>query len=324
MKLPQWKFYILALLLAGVTARGQTASPAPEYRLRFGDTVSVRVNDLPEADWEGEIDTQGNISLFLVDEPLRAMCRTTDELTREIAKRYAKILRKPQLVVTLVSKNPTVEPPVLVLGAVEKPSRFLLNRRVRLSELLAAAGGPGKLAGKNVRVVPTVNLARCDDNGAPPQRELYSSLLYPLDAVLRRDEKADALVYAGDVVTVLDRDLVYVNGFVAQPLALPFANGLTLWQAIGKTGGFANDANLSRVQVIRRSSWNSQRQEITVDLRAITKGAAPDFALQPNDAILVPCTGCHGRVIKCETCAQTPAQTDLMQTIRTLPLKVIE
>lgn len=310
-------FYIAALLLLLARANAQDKAV---YRLQPGDALAVRWANFAEADWDGEIDQGGNIALPLVEEPVRAVCRTMEELTREINGKYGKILRKPNADVTLTSKNETVKTPAMVLGAVRTPSRFLLNRRVYLSELLALAGGPNERAGKSVRVAPTANVWQCNDDGAFFKREAdaVSALVLPLEAAQRKDPTADLQIHHGDIITVLETDLVYLSGLVANPAALPYSSGLTLTQALAKAGGVNGAANTARI--FRRLGAAGNKIELTANLQAIRKGAAPDPPLYAHDVVIV-CAFCQAQELTCQTCL--PSQ-DLLSVINKTPLKVIE
>ncbi len=312
--------YIVAFLLPTLWAGILAAQAKPEYRLQPGDSLTVRWKDFPEADWDGEVDNRGNIALPLVDQPVRAVCRTVEELTREINGKYSKILRKPEADVSLAGKNETVKTPAMVLGAVRTPSRFLLNRRVYLSELLALAGGPNERAGKSVRVVPTSSVWQCNDDGTFFKREAdnISALVLPLDLVQRKDAAADLPIHHGDIVTVLETDLVYLNGLVANPSAFAYSSGLTLTQALAKVGGVNGAANTARI--FRRIGAANNKIELTADLQAIRKGAAPDMQLYAYDVVIV-CASCQGQAVTCQTCL--PSQ-DLLSVINKTPLKVIE
>ena len=312
--------YIFRGLLFALLAGATVAQNATVYRLQPGDALTVRWANFPDANWDGEIDNGGNIALPLVDEPLRAVCRTVAELTREINQKYAKVLRQPQANVKLTGKNESVKTPAMVLGAVRNPSRFLLNRRVFLSELLVLAGGPNERAGRSVQIVPTSNAWQCNDDGTFFQREAdaVSALVLPLEAVQRKDAAADLQIHHGDIVTVLEADLVYLNGLIANPAAFAYSSGLTLTQALAKAGGINGAANTARI--FRRIGAANNKIELTADLAAIRKGATPDVQLYAHDVVIV-CASCQGQAVTCQTCL--PSQ-DLLSVINKTPLRVIE
>jgi protein involved in polysaccharide export with SLBB domain len=308
--------FLFAMLAQGVALAQEKAA----HRLRPGDGLAVRWANFPEGNWEGEVDNEGNIALPLAETPLRAVCRTTEELEREINRLYAKILRKPQAEVALTEKNQVAEAPVMVLGAVRTPSRFLLTRRAYLSELITAAGGPNERAGRSVRVVPTASVWQCNDDGTFFKREAenIAALALPLADALKKDTQADLQIHAGDIITVLETDLIYLNGAVANPSALAYTPGLTLSQAVAKAGGVAGAANTARI--FRRIGASGNKIELTSDLAAIRRGQAPDSPLYAHDVVII-CNTCQGQEIVCQTCL--PSQ-DLLSVINKTPLKVIQ
>ena len=63
----------------------------------------------------------------------------------DIADAYRKDYLKNPEVNVLVSEQRSQS--FAVIGAVNKPANYIINRKVRLLELLAVAGGPSKEAG---------------------------------------------------------------------------------------------------------------------------------------------------------------------------------
>jgi polysaccharide export outer membrane protein len=316
MKFLRRQLCLLSVLLLFGAARSQTPAKA-EHRFRPGDELTVSwPKDLAELDWTGEVDADGNIELPFIDNPIRAVCRTAEDLQQEVNRQYANFVKKPAAQVALSRRFETAEPPVLVMGAVKEPGRFLLNRRVLLSEILAAAGGPNERAGKSVRLVPTTNFFECRDDGSAVNLEAEASS-YPLAAVLRKDPAADVAVHHGDVITVLETELVYINGVVKTPAALKFFDGMTIKQAVAQAGGV--NGTVGGIRIKRRNG--DETIELNFDWRAIQQSAVPTPLLQANDIIFVLCQNCGGRVTVCESCLPLP---DVVSVINKTPLKVIE
>ncbi|MEJ7709640.1 MAG: SLBB domain-containing protein [Pyrinomonadaceae bacterium] len=72
------------------------------------------------------------------------------------AAKYRKYQRNPQVDVFVKEFQ---SQPVALIGAVDKPGRFQLQRRMRLLELLTFAGGPLERAGGRIHLIRTE--ARC-------------------------------------------------------------------------------------------------------------------------------------------------------------------
>jgi len=83
--------------------------------------------------------------------------------------------------------------------------------------------------------------------------------------------------YASKKVTIL--------GQVQKPGSFPYAQGLTLVQAISLAGGLNAIGNKDRVNLTRRTKTGSRTVVLSLD--AITEGRSPDIPLQAGDQIFV-------------------------------------
>lgn len=79
---------------------------------------------------------------------------------------------------------------------------------------------------------------------------------------------------------------VSVLGEVTQPGSFPYAEKLTLVQAISNAGGLTEVAQVRRVKLTRKGPQGVGTYEVSV--KAITDGRAEDILLQPGDIIFVP------------------------------------
>ena len=80
---------------------------------------------------------------------------------------------------------------------------------------------------------------------------------------------------------------ITVDGSVRGPGNIPCEHPMTAFEAIMMAGGFTEDADLKKVQVIRLI--NGQDRSVFVDLRAAMRGSpAPALKVQAGDIIYVP------------------------------------
>jgi polysaccharide export outer membrane protein len=79
---------------------------------------------------------------------------------------------------------------------------------------------------------------------------------------------------------------VSVLGEVAQPGSFPYAEKLTLVQAISNAGGLTEMGQVRRVKLTRKGPHGVGTYEVS--LKAITDGREEDILLQPGDIIFVP------------------------------------
>ncbi len=79
---------------------------------------------------------------------------------------------------------------------------------------------------------------------------------------------------------------VSVFGQVRKPGTLPYADGMTIVEAISQAGGFTEMARKNGVTVTRKGKEKSEKYTIPVE--SIGEGKAPDFFVRPGDTIFVP------------------------------------
>ena len=223
------------------------------------------------------------IRMPLIETEIKAACQTEGELAKEIATRYAKYYKNLQVDVFIKDYHSRQ---VAIIGAVNDQSRFQLQRRVRLLELLTYAKGPSAKAGQTINIVHSTAPSPCKEVDESDSSPAFSS--YKLSDVLQGDPKSNPYLEAGDIVTLPEADQVYIVGNVFMPLTIPLREPITLTRAIAMAGGLKQDTRKDKIRVLRQEPGTTVRKEITVDLSAIEKKSSEDLALLPNDIIDVP------------------------------------
>ena len=274
------------------TAKASAATRSSEhYRIGPGDVLDVRVFNKPQFSRDGvRVDGRGMIRMPFIDGEIQAACMTEQQLADDIGTRYVDYLRSPQVDVFIREFQ---SQPVAVLGAVRAPSRFQLQRRVRLLELLSFAGGPTENAGRTIQIVHTTTSAACNDAGRLETNETEASALdnYKLDETLNGADEANPFVRPGDVVSIAEADQAYVVGNVLRPSAIPLKESITVSRAIAMSGGLMPDTKTDRVRIVRQPPGSAAKTEIFVDLKAIDRRNAEDVVLQAGDIVDVPVSG---------------------------------
>jgi len=287
---------------AATTASSSSASPGvsfpgresdERYRIGPGDILDIRVFNKPQFNREGvRVDPRGMIRMPLIKEEIVAACQTEEQLEAKITELLKEYIREPQVTVQIKEYQ---SEPVAVLGAVRAPSRFQLQRRVRLLELLTFVNGPSDTAGRTVQVVHTGPRVACESS--PTARDAGSETAanaidsYQLSDTLRGDEKSNPYVQPGDVVSIATADQVYVIGNVVRPTAISLTEPMTVSRAIAMAGGTALDTRRTAIHIIRQTPGSTDKKEILVDLEAVNRHKAEDVALVANDIIDVPASG---------------------------------
>src|SRR6187549_1766371 len=134
-------------------------SPDDRYRIGPSDILDVRILNRPQLSREAvRVEGNGMIRMPLVETEIQAACLTEGELSKEISTRYAKFYKNLQVDVFIKEYHSRQ---VAIIGAVNDQSRFELQRRVRLLELLTYAKGPSPRAGQTINIVHSTAASPC-------------------------------------------------------------------------------------------------------------------------------------------------------------------
>ncbi len=274
----------LAALVIFTFAFIAAAQQDDRYRIGPSDVLEIRIPTRPQLSREAvRVEGNGMIRMPLIETEIQAACLTEGELAKEIATRYAKYYKNLQVDVFIKEYHSRQ---VAIIGAVNDQSRFELQRRIRLLELLTYAKGPSQKAGQTINVVHSTAPSLCKQRDENDVTSMFAS--YKLNEVLQGKPDANPYLEAGDIVTVPEADQVYIVGNVFMPLTIPLREPVTLTRAIAMAGGLKQDTKKDKIRVLRQEPGAATRKEITVDLSAIEKKSTEDLALLPNDIVDVP------------------------------------
>jgi polysaccharide export outer membrane protein len=276
------------------TDAAAAARPGESYRIGAGDVLDVRVFNRPQLSRDAvRVDGRGMIRMPLIEGEIQAACRTEADLAREIETRYLKYQRSPHVDVFVKEFQ---SQPVAVIGAVNLPGRFQLQRPMRLLELLTFAGGPSERAGGRLQVAHSVAASTCgaqtgasNENEADDASDVLSS--YRLNETLRGVDQSNPFVRPGDIVNLPEAEQAFIVGNVLRPSTIDLKEPVTVSRAIAMAGGVMPDTKREKVRILRQSPGSTNKQEIFIDLGAIEKRQAEDVALQADDIVDVPVAG---------------------------------
>jgi polysaccharide export outer membrane protein len=293
---------LLTLLACAALTHAQPSAPTPPapepshnaaYILGVDDQVLIQVQDLEEikGDHPLRVDMQGNIRLPIAGR-VHVAGLTVEQTEETIRKNLLAVLREPEVTVLIAEYR---SHPVSVLGSVRTPGVVQLVGKKSLSEVLSLAGGANPDAGNTIIITRRKETGplplpgnHLDDSG-----EFYIAKV-SLKSLLNASNPQDNInIESGDVVTVPKGELVYVLGAVpkAGGYVLNEMENITVLQAISMAGGTDRFANQKLVEVLRPKAGEVDRQQITVDVRAMLTGKSKDFSLQANDILYVPLNG---------------------------------
>jgi len=279
-----------AAALAQTSIIPNTSAPAlagnrdERYRIGFQDVLGIQVFRHPELTIDVTVNPNGLIYLYRLDKPVVAVCKSERELANDIVAAYkANYLKNPQVSVVVKEQK---SQSMAVIGAVEKPGSFFISKRVHLLELIAMAGGPNKESGTRVIVARTGSSSNCKMNdGSASDGDEIALLGFKMRDI--QEGRKSLWMQPGDVVSVLDADMVYVYGNVIRPGEVRFREPITLRQAIASSEGLKPATEKNNIRVLRQIPDSIERKELIFDLDAIDKGKIGDPYLEANDIVAV-------------------------------------
>ncbi len=284
-----WTSFFLAACCLIIFPAGNAAQSAPDiYRIGAGDVLDVLVSNNDALSRRGiRVNNRGMIQLAMLDTDILAACRTERELADDIRERYKKYLVQPHINVAVKEFNST---PVAVIGAVNSPGRFQLQRPVRLLEMLTFVNGPSVAAGRTLQMIRSPRaLIGCESpeqvENDPDESEL---VVFALGDILKGSEEANPFVQSGDIIRIPDAEQAFIHGNIRNAMAINLKEPVTLSQAIVMAGGLARDAQIEKIKIVRREPGSTAKKEIIANLKEIRKQGSEDIFLQPNDLVEIP------------------------------------
>jgi len=295
-----------------LAAARSRALPDEGYRIGPDDLLDIRIPDLLDAQPAGatprsgqgstdvpamtgapifqqglRVTGDGCVTLPMLGRvPVRGL--TTSELEDDLAHRLIErdVLRRPQVSVNVAEYRSHV---VGVTGSVEHPGLYPLTRPgTTLADMVRAAGGPNREAGRVVEFVPAADDAGGDTS--PVHLDL-EALLHPAGV---SGSLPQLQARAGDVVNLVPAGSVLVDGWVDKPGSYPVTRGLTVSGALAAAGGFLFPAN-RRHATVKRVLPSGEDRSFVLDIQAVADGKGPDAPVIDGDVVSVPAS--PGRLV---------------------------
>lgn len=251
-------FFVLASIVS-VTAQEK------EYKLQKDDVIRMIVFQEPDLTTESKIGKSGYVSFPLIGN-VKVSGKGLKEAEQEIKELYQKdYLVNAQVNLSILG---FAEKWVMVGGDVRAPGRipFPEEGALDLRGAIAQAGG----------VLESANTSRIVVRSKSGGISTYSL-----------KGSGGRVMKHGDSITVGRETLrnltVTVSGHVNRPgvVDYPREGKLDVMTALAQAGGF------SRIAYKRAVTVHRNKRQIAVDLRAIERGQAPMFQLEPGDLIVV-------------------------------------
>jgi polysaccharide export outer membrane protein len=260
----------------------------PNYVLGPNDQILVRA---PQAEEINErpfrIDAEGNINLPLLGR-IRAGGMTVQELEADLTRRLREYVREPQVIITVVQFR---SEPVFFVGAFKSPGIYPLQGRRTLVEMLTALGGLQPNASRHIKVTRRAEYGAIPlPNAVEDPEKKISTVEISMGSLRENVNPAeDILLQPYDVISVERAEMVYITGEVGKVggIELGERDSITVAQALTQSGGFARDANRTKVRVLRPVENTNRRAAIDINVKRVFEGKDNDFPLLPNDLLYV-------------------------------------
>jgi len=174
--------FTLMLLIGAAAVRA-----ADDYKLQPGDVLNVSVWKEPELTGDMLVRPDGGISLPLAGD-IDAAGHTSVEVRDIIVERLAKYIPKPAVA---VSVKQALGNQIFVLGKVNRPGPYPMNRPVDVMQAISLAGGTTPFAALN-----DIRVLRRDGQHETAIRFRYA------DVERGHDLTQNIILHSGDTVVV--------------------------------------------------------------------------------------------------------------------------
>ncbi|MFP5418916.1 MAG: polysaccharide export protein EpsE [Gammaproteobacteria bacterium] len=217
-----------------------------DYRMGTGDVLRITVYGQPELATEARVGESGNITFPLIGN-VRLAGVTPAQGEAEIAQRLSKggFILDPFVTLNVLQYR---SQQISVLGRVNRPGKFALEKISRVSDALALAGG---IAADGA---DTVTLVRTRD-GKAEYRDIDVIALFKPGG-----ESSNVLVQDGDIINVPRQPTFYIYGEVQRPGAFRMEQNMSVVQALSMGGGVTARGTQKGIRILRRDGEGGMRE----------------------------------------------------------------
>ena len=241
------------------------------YKVGKRDILTITVPGNPELSLDVAVSEKGAINYPILGE-IAVDGSTVSQVSEMIRESLVarKILVQPTVSVEVKEYRSQM---VTILGEIKDPGKLSLKGPERLLDVIAEAGGLGPLAGE-------IHISRVTSEGS-------QNIVIKTQDLLTNTAENNPPLIAGDVIYVRPKEVaqVFVSGEVVNEKALPYVEGMTVYQAIITAGGMTRFGGKNKVK-IKRSALGKE-EIIPVNLSDIERGKQKDLVLLPNDQVIV-------------------------------------
>lgn len=209
-----------------------------DYTLASGDVVHITVYDHPDLATDMRVGSNGEINFPLIGS-IKIGGMGLRKAETAIADSLSKggFVRDPQVNINIVQYRGQQ---VNVLGYVNRPGRFSLEKASTVSDLLAMAAG--------IAVTGADKIVLIHRDGTNTTRTEINAL----DLLDKGDAKLDVDLRDGDILYVPREPRYYIYGEVQRPGAFRLERNMTVVQALSVGGGLTPRGTQRGIKILRR------------------------------------------------------------------------
>ncbi|MEO5703104.1 MAG: polysaccharide export protein EpsE [Gammaproteobacteria bacterium] len=227
------------------------ANAAEDYKLGAGDTVRITVFENPDMTTETQVSEDGNVTFPLLGQvTLGGLSRSAAEAKLAGLLKKGGFVNQPQLNISILEYR---SQQVSVLGQVNKPGKYAIDRPSTVLDLISLAGGVNETGADSITVIH-------NQDGKAVKHNIN------LVDLFQSANLADNIAVGnGDVIHVGRAPVFYIYGEVQRSGAYRLEPGMTVMQALSVGGGLSPRGTERGVKVSRRSD-NGELHKIDVKL----------------------------------------------------------
>lgn len=240
-----------ALLMCALLLAAPAWSVDNDYRMGTGDVLRITVYGQPDLTTEARVGENGGVTFPLIG-AVKLAGITPAQGEKEIASRLSKggFVLKPFVTLNVVQYRGQQ---VSVLGRVNRPGQYSLEKTSRVTDALALAGGI------IVDGADTVTLVRNRD-GKTEYRNIDVVALFKAGG-----EASNEVVQDGDIINVARQPMFYIYGEVQRPGAFRLEQNMSVVQALSMGGGVTPRGTQRGIKILRRDN-GGEIQELEAKL----------------------------------------------------------
>lgn len=239
------------LMMCALLLAAPAWSADSDYLMGTGDVLHITVYGQPDLTTDARVSEAGAITFPLIGDVKMAGITPAQGET-EIAQRLSKggFIIKPFVTLNVVQYR---SQHISVLGRVNRPGQYALEKISRVTDALALAGGV------ITDGADTVTLVRTRDGKTTYHDIDLIALFQP------GGEASNDLVQDGDIINVARQPVFYIYGEVQRPGAFRLEQNMSVVQALSVGGGLTQRGTQRGIKILRVGA-NGAVQELSAQL----------------------------------------------------------